>query len=97
MSKNQTHAFIISALGEVQWSDSSPSPLTERIPGTHWIAKCVGSRATFDAVRKRKQFVLILGIENGFLGHSVHNLVTIPILCPTSSLISAGLSSVTLD
>jgi hypothetical protein len=52
---SSTHS-LISALDGGEWSASRPSLFTprERAPGTHWIGNWAGSRASLDAMVKRK-------------------------------------------
>jgi len=47
----QTHAFLISALDEAEWSASRLGLFT---PGTHWIAGWGSTRAGLDVVVKMK-------------------------------------------
>jgi hypothetical protein len=48
--------FLTLALDGDEWSAPRPGRFTpgERSPGNHWIGGCVGSRASVDAVEKRK-------------------------------------------
>jgi len=51
------HAFLISELDGGEWSASHSDCFTaeERVPGTHWIGRWVGPRASVDtAVAKRQ-------------------------------------------
>jgi hypothetical protein len=53
----QLHAFLISALDEVEWSASRPGRFTprERATGTHWIGGWVSLRVGLDAVTKKNK------------------------------------------
>jgi hypothetical protein len=50
------HAFLYSALDGGKWSASHPGHFTPRegAPGIHWIGSRVGTRASLDAVVRRK-------------------------------------------
>jgi hypothetical protein len=57
----QIHAFLTSALGGGEWSDSRPGRfnLGERAPRTDSIGGWVGTRAGLDAVTGRKKIPII--------------------------------------
>jgi hypothetical protein len=49
-----THVFLASALVAGEWSPSRPGRFTskERAPGTRWIGRWVGPRASLDYMEK---------------------------------------------
>jgi hypothetical protein len=51
----QLHAFLTSALGGGEWSDSRPGRFTprERAPSSHWIGGWMGPRTVLGTVVKR--------------------------------------------
>jgi hypothetical protein len=56
----QLHAFLTSALKGDEWSASRPGRLTTgvRAPGNHWTGGWVDTRASLDAVAKRKNPII---------------------------------------
>jgi hypothetical protein len=59
------HAFLSSALGRGEWSDSRPGRFTLglRDAVTNWIRVWVRPRAGLDAVARKKQSLSMLEIE----------------------------------
>jgi len=70
------HAFLTSELDGCEWSASLTDlfPPRERVPTTHWIECCMGSRAGLDAATKRKKSLPLRELKPGL---PARNLVTI--------------------
>jgi hypothetical protein len=57
-------AFLTSALGGCEWSDSRPGRIIsggKGAPDTHWIGGWVGPRADLDAVAKKNPIIASAG------------------------------------